>query len=112
MLFAASEAVPFVKTGGLADVTGSLPRALKRAGAKVAVIMPKYAAIPWEYQEQMENVADFYVPLAWRNVYCGIEKLTHKSVIFYFIDNEYYFKRDKAYGYFDDGERVASLREL
>ena len=108
VLFAASEAVPFVKTGGLADVAGSLPRALKHAGAKVAVIMPKYGNIPWEYQEKMEHVSDFYVPLAWRNVYCGIEKLTFNGVDFYFVDNEAYFKRDGSiYGYFDDGERYA-----
>ena len=108
ILFAASEAVPFVKTGGLADVAGSLPRALKHAGAKVAVIMPKYGNIPWEYQEKMEHVSDFYVPLAWRNVYCGIEKLTFNGVDFYFVDNEAYFKRDGSiYGYFDDGERYA-----
>ena len=76
MLFASSEAVPFAKTGGLGDVAGSLPRALKHAGARAAVIMPKYASIPQEYKDQMKHVADFYVPLAWRNEYCGIEKLT------------------------------------
>ena len=107
VLFAASEAVPFVKTGGLGDVAGSLPKALKAAGAKVSVIMPKYSAIPWEYQQQMEHVADFYVPLSWRNVYCGIEHLEHEGIDFYFVDNEAYFKRDGVYGYFDDGERYA-----
>ncbi len=107
VLFAASEAVPFVKTGGLGDVAGSLPKALQAAGAEVSVIIPKYSAIPWEYQEQMEHVADFYVPLSWRNVYCGIEHLVHDGVDFYFIDNEAYFKRDGIYGYFDDGERYA-----
>lgn len=107
ILLAASEAVPFVKTGGLGDVAGSLPRALKEAGAKVAVILPKYGAIPEKYQEQMRHVADFYVPLSWRNVYCGIEKLTFQGIDFYFVDNEAYFKRDGIYGYFDDGERFA-----
>ena len=107
ILFAASEAVPFVKTGGLGDVAGSLPQALKAAGAECSVIMPKYAAIPEKYQEQMQHVADFYVPLAWRSVYCGIEKLTYHGINFYFVDNECYFKRDGCYGYFDDGERYA-----
>ena len=107
ILFASAEAVPFCKTGGLGDVAGSLPRALKHAGAKVAVILPKYGSIPGEYQEQMKHVADFYVPLAWRSVYCGIEKLTFRGLDFYFVDNEAYFKRDGLYGYFDDGERFA-----
>lgn len=107
LLFAASEAVPFVKTGGLGDVAGSLPRSLKQAGAKAAVIMPKYGSIPQEYQEKMRHVADFYVPLSWRSVYCGIERLSWQGVDFYFVDNEAYFKRDGIYGYFDDGERFA-----
>ena len=107
MIFASSEAVPFAKTGGLGDVAGSLPRALKHAGARVAVILPKYASIPQEYKDQMKHVADFYVPLAWRNEYCGIEKLTLQDLDFYFVDNEAYFKRDGLYGYFDDGERFA-----
>ena len=107
ILFAASEAVPFAKTGGLGDVAGSLPRALKHAGAKVAVIMPKYGSIPSEYLEQMKHVADFYVPLSWRSVYCGIEKLSYRGLDFYFVDNEAYFKRDGIYGYYDDGERFA-----
>ncbi len=107
VLLAASEAVPFIKTGGLGDVAGSLPAALKQAGAKVAVILPKYGSIPQKYQEQMQHVAEFYVPLAWRSVYCGIEKLTYDGVDFYFVDNEAYFKRDGIYGYFDDGERFA-----
>ncbi|SEH47220.1 MULTISPECIES: glycogen synthase GlgA [Atopobiaceae] len=107
VLFASAEAVPFVKTGGLGDVAGSLPRALNHEGADVSVIMPKYSIIPQEYQEQMKHVAEFYVPLAWRSVYCGIEKLTYQGVNFYFVDNEGYFKRDGVYGYFDDGERYA-----
>ncbi len=108
VLFAASEAVPFIKTGGLGDVIGSLPREIKQAGAKVAVILPKYSCIPESYQKDMEHIAEFYVPLAWRNVYCGIERLTFDGVDFYFVDNEDYFKRDGSiYGYFDDGERFA-----
>ena len=93
VLFASSEAVPFAKTGGLGDVAGSLPRALKHAGARAAVILPKYASIPQEYKDQMKHVADFYVPLSWRNEYCGIEKLTLQDLDFYFVDNEAYFKQ-------------------
>ena len=107
ILFATSEAVPFCKTGGLGDVAGSLPRALKHAGSKAAVILPKYSTIPAEYQEQMTHVAEFGVPLAWRTVYCGIEKLSLQGLDFYFVDNEDYFRRDSLYGYFDDGERYA-----
>ena len=107
VLFAGSEAVPFSKTGGLGDVAGSLPRALKHAGARAAVITPLYATIPPQYKDQMKHVADFYVPLAWRNIYCGIEKVTLQGLDFYFIDNKDYFGRDKLYGYFDDGERYA-----
>ena len=109
ILLAASEAVPFSKSGGLGDVVGSLPRALKHAGAKVAVITPKYGTIAQEYKDQMKHVCDFYVPLSWRSVYCGIEKLTYQGLDFYFIDNEAYFKRDGLYGYFDDGERFAPV---
>lgn len=107
VLLAASEALPFAKTGGLGDVVGSLPRALRHAGAKVSVIMPNYGTIPENYRSQMRHVMNFYVPLVWRNVYCGIEKLTHQGVDFYFIDNQDYFFRDSLYGYFDDGERYA-----
>lgn len=108
VLMVAAEAVPFVKTGGLADVAGSLPRALNQAGAEVSVILPKYSKIPQEYRDQMELVAEFYVPLAWRQVYCGIQKLVYDGVTFYFVDNEDYFKREGGpYGYGDDGERFA-----
>ena len=107
VLFASSESVLLEKMGVLGDVAGSLPRALKHAGAKAAVILPKYSSIPQEYRDRMKHVADFYVPLAWRNDYCGIEKLTLQGLDFYFVDNESYFKRDSLYGYFDDGERFA-----
>ena len=107
ILLATSEAVPFAKTGGLADVAGSLPQALIAAGAKCAVVMPRYSTIPWEYQERMEHLGEMYVPLAWRGVYCGVEHLVHDGVDFYFLDNEDYFKRDTLYGHFDDGERYA-----
>lgn len=107
VLFAASEAYPFMKTGGLGDVAGSLPKALQNDGVEVRVIIPKYRDIPQEYKDQMEHVCDFYMPLGWRNVFCGIEKITYQGVIYYFVDNEYYFNRGGAYGYFDDGERIA-----
>ena len=107
VLFAAFEAVPFMKTGGLGDVGGSLPQALKDAGCECRVMIPKFLTIPEEYKAKMTHVTDFYVSLGWRNVYCGIEKLVHKGVVYYFVDNEYYFNREKAYGYFDDGERIA-----
>lgn len=107
VLFAASEAYPFMKTGGLGDVAGSLPKALQNDGVEVRVIVPKYRDIPQEYKDQMEHVCDFYMPLGWRNVFCGIEKITYQGVIYYFVDNEYYFNRGGAYGYFDDGERIA-----
>ena len=109
VLFAASEAEPFIKTGGLGDVGGSLPKALKAAGCEVRVMLPKYGTIAEKYQDKMTHVADFNVELGWRNLYCGVEKLVHEGVTFYFLDNEYYFKREKAYGYFDDGERMAFL---
>ncbi|MGM9521816.1 MAG: glycogen synthase GlgA [Oscillospiraceae bacterium] len=107
VLFAAFEAVPFMKTGGLGDVGGSLPQALKEAGCEVRVMIPKFMTIPEAYKNQMTHVTDFRVNLGWRNLYCGVEKLTYKGVIYYFLDNEYYFMRDKAYGYYDDGERIA-----
>lgn len=105
--FASAECAPFVKTGGLGDVAGSLPAALVRAGAEVIVMVPKYATIKDEYKAQMEHFSDFYVSLGWRNEYCGLEKLEHDGVTYMFIDNERYFARDYPYGFFDDGERFA-----
>lgn len=107
VVFASAEAAPFVKTGGLGDVTGSLPSALNAAGADVIVMVPKYATIPDEYKAQMEHVGEFYVPLGWRNEYCGLERLVHDGVTYVFIDNERYFGRSYPYGFFDDGERFA-----
>ena len=105
--FASAEAAPFVKTGGLGDVAGSLPQALKAAGAEVVVLVPKYDTIAQEYKDRMEHLCDFYVPLGWRNEYCGIERLNHRGVDYLFIDNERYFSRGYPYGFFDDGERFA-----
>ena len=107
IVFASAECAPFVKTGGLGDVAGSLPAALVRAGAEVIVMVPKYATIKDEYKAQMEHFSDFYVSLGWRNEYCGLEKLEHNGVTYMFIDNERYFARDYPYGFFDDGERFA-----
>lgn len=107
IVFASAECAPFVKTGGLGDVAGSLPAALVRAGAEVIVMVPKYATIKDEYKAQMEHFSDFYVSLGWRNEYCGLEKLEHDGVTYMFIDNKRYFARDYPYGFFDDGERFA-----
>lgn len=107
IVFASAECAPFVKTGGLGDVAGSLPAALVRAGAEVIVMVPKYATIKDKYKAQMEHFSDFYVSLGWRNEYCGLEKLERDGVTYMFIDNERYFARDYPYGFFDDGERFA-----
>lgn len=105
ILFASSEAVPFAKTGGLADVAGSLPKALKRAGLDIRVVIPKYKSIPQKYVDMMEYLGYVYVDLGWRHQYCGIFMLEYDGVTFYFIDNEYYFKRDWLYGHYDEAEQ-------
>ncbi len=107
ILFAVSECGPFAKSGGLADVAGSLPKELKSLGTDVRVILPKYGTISEQYKQEMKKIKEFTVPVGWRNQYCGIEELIHQGVTYYFVDNEYYFKRDNLYGYFDDGERFA-----
>lgn len=107
ILFAAFEAVPFIKTGGLGDVAGSLPAALQAQDCEIRVILPKLRQIPSKYRQEMQHLCDFNVPLGWRNLYCGIETLTVDNVKYYFVDNEFYFARDAAYGYGDDCERVA-----
>ena len=105
ILFAASEAVPFCKTGGLADVAGSLPQALAGAGNDVAVILPLYQQVADKWKEQMTFVCSIEVTLSWRHLYCGLFRLERDNVTWYFVDNEYYFKRGKLYGYDDDPER-------
>jgi starch synthase len=107
VLFAVSECGPFAKSGGLADVAGSLPKELKSLGTDVRVILPKYGTISENHKRKMKKVKEFTVPVGWRNQYCGIEELIYQGVTYYFIDNEYYFKREGFYGYFDDGERFA-----
>ena len=105
ILFAASEAVPFCKTGGLADVAGSLPQALAKAGNEVEVILPLYQKVSDNWKDQMSFVCNIEVPLGWRRIYCGLFRMDKDGVIWYFVDNEYYFKRDALYGHYDDGER-------
>ena len=107
VVFASAEAAPFVKTGGLGDVAGSLPAALQKTGANVIVMVPLYGTISDEYKNKMEHVAEFYVSLGWRNEYCGLERLVHNDVTYLFVDNKRYFDRDYPYGFFDDGERFA-----
>ena len=108
VLFAASECVPFVKTGGLADVAGALPKRLRDLGVDVRVMLPMYSAIEPKWREQMEHELFFYVNLGWRRQYVGIEKLVYEGITFYFIDNEQYFGRNYIYGYgADEGERFA-----
>ena len=107
ILFAASEAAPFVKTGGLADVAGSLPAALARAGHQVRVILPLYAAIGENWRSQMRFVTAAHISLAWRSQYCGLLELERDGVTWCFVDNEYYFRREGLYGHFDDAERFA-----
>lgn len=107
VLFVAAEAAPFAKTGGLADVVASLPRSFKKNSVQARVVLPQYSLIPAEYSARLERVHEMTVPVGWRNQYCGVNKLDCEGITFYFLDNEYYFKRPQLYGYFDDGERFA-----
>lgn len=107
ILFVASEAHPFIKTGGLGDVAYALPKALRKLGLDVRVIIPKFSEIKQEYKSKMLTLATFNVPVGWRNQYGGLQYLEYDGIPFYFLDNEYYFKRAASYGFFDDGERFA-----
>ncbi len=110
LLFVGSEAVPFAATGGLGDVLGSLPAALKAEagdGLDIRVVIPMYTSVSEKYKESLEKVCEFTVNLSWRQQYCGVYKTEYNNVTYYFIDNEYYFKRQSLYGSFDDGERYA-----
>lgn len=108
ILFVASEAAPYIATGGLAEVIGSLSKALAETGRyDVRVILPLYSDIKQQYREHFKFIGSIFIPLAWRNQYCGIFSYEADGVTFYFIDNEYYFKRPGCYGYYDDGERFA-----
>jgi starch synthase len=107
VLFVASEAYPFIKTGGLGDVAYALPKALRKLGIDARVIMPKYSGIPSSFKNCMEDIAEFNVTVGWRNQYCGLQCLTYDDLPYYFVDNEYYYNRTQIYGYYDDGERFS-----
>lgn len=107
VLFAASEAHPFIKTGGLGDVMGALPQSLTELAVEARVVIPKYKNIKDELKQNLQFIKWFTVPVGWRNQYCGVFQYKYKDVVYYFIDNEYYFNRDGLYGYYDDGERFA-----
>ena len=108
ILFVASEARPFIATGGLADVIGSLPQALaKNPAYDIRVVLPLYSDIKPDQRRKLSFMGNIYTPLAWRNQYCGVFTCVENGVTYYFIDNEYYFKRPGCYGYYDDGERFA-----
>ena len=107
VLFAVSECAPFIKSGGLADVASALPKSLKSAGVETRVILPLYGQIAEEFKTNMQFKETIMVRLGWREVYCGLFELLHDDIQYYFVDNEYYFKRDSLYGHFDDGERFS-----
>jgi starch synthase len=107
ILFVTPEAAPFAKVGGLGDVAGALPAALTGGACSARVILPLYGSIADTWRSKMKFLKYIYVPLAWRNLYCGLFELKKDGVVYYFIDNEYYFKRADIYGHFDDGERYA-----
>ena len=107
VLFASSEAYPFAMSGGLADVAGALPKALRKRLIGCRIVMPLYGSIPDELREKMNFIGSITVSVAWRRQYCGIFEAHLDGVIYYFIDNQYYFKRDGLYGHYDDAERGA-----
>ena len=107
VLYAVSEAKPFIASGGLGDVGGSLPVALRKRLIGCRVVMPLYDKIPQEFKDNMKFITHITVPVAWRRQYCGIFEAKYNGVIYYFLDNQYYFKRDALYGYYDDAERFA-----
>ena len=107
VLFCASEAAPFAASGGLGDVAGSLPRAIRNRKVACRVVLPLYGDMKPEFREKLTYITNFSVPVGWRNQYCGLFELTHDGVKYYFLDNEYYFKRTGLYGFYDDGERYA-----
>ena len=108
ILYVGAEAMPFAATGGLGDVLGSLPAALAATGeCDVRVVMPLYEMASKNWKSKMTRLAEFQVQLSWRSLYCGVWSLEQNGVTYYFIDNEYYFRRPALYGHYDDGERYA-----
>ena len=107
VLFAASESAPFLKSGGLGEVIYSLSKEMRKLGIDARVILPKYSDISFNYQKEMEKLNAFTVNVGWRKQYCGIDYLENEGIPFYFVDNEYYFKRSGMYGYYDEAERFA-----
>ena len=107
VLFASSEAVPYAASGGLADVAGALPKALRRRLIGCRVVLPLYEAVSEEMRESMRFLGSVTVPVAWRRQYCGVFEAKHDGVIYYLLDNQYYFKREGLYGHYDDAERFA-----
>lgn len=107
VLFASSEAYPFAKSGGLADVAGALPKALRRRLIGCRVVMPLYSGVSDELREKMTFLFSITVPVSWRRQYCGVFEAHLDGVIYYLLDNQYYFKRDGLYGHYDDAERFA-----
>lgn len=105
VFYICSEATPFIKTGGLADIAGSLPKELKRKDIDISVVMPLYSKIKYNLEYQLEYIGYYYVDLSFKHIYTGVFKTVHNGVTHYFIDNEDYFNRDGLYGYDDDGER-------
>ena len=105
VLYASSEALPFMASGGLGDVAGSLPQALRKRLIGCRVVMPLYDNIKQELKDKMTFITNISVPVAWRRQYCGIFSAEYMGVTYYFVDDEYYFKRDGLYGHYDDAER-------
>ena len=109
VLFCTSEALPFAASGGLGDVAGSLPQALRARLIGCRIVMPLYEDIPQEMKDNMQFLTSLSVPVAWRRQYCGVFQAKYNGVIYYLLDNQYYFKRKGLYGYYDDAERFAFL---
>ena len=107
VLFATSEAVPFAAFGGLGDVACSLPAAMRKRSVACRVVLPLYEDVPEKFREQMKFITGLSVPVAWRRQYCGVFEAHHNGVIYYLLDNQYYFKRPGLYGHYDDAERFA-----
>ena len=110
-LFVAAECAPFFKTGGLGDVAGALPKALKEKGTDIKVVLPFFTKMPQRYKDQLQDLFSYDVYVGWRKQYCGVKYLQMNGIDYYFLDNLYYFDRPELYGYFDDGERFAFYQQ-